>query len=227
MTCVRVLLPALITNEEQRTMTEECQKSLISLDNCAKIEVDTKPYEYKVAGVWNAFLDKWRGKEYDYLMIVANDTVADIKAIDYMIKYMEENPNVGIVTGGVERDKETFKKNFGQIKYDARLLANIETPCFMIRRGVIEMIGRIDNWFPIEFVERDYFYRCKLAQIPVVGLATKLFYHPNESKTVGYDDQRFQKAFNKYILKWGGDALREVFTFPFNDTSLDFTYTKL
>ena len=96
-------------------MTTLCRKSLVSLENCLDITEDNNKYYAAVAGVWNNFFDNWRGKDYDYLFIVANDTQADINAIDYMVKYMDNHEDVGVVTGGVERKLKKFKKNYGQL----------------------------------------------------------------------------------------------------------------
>lgn len=227
MKCVQILLPALIENEEQEKMTKRCKKSLISFDQCVKLTVDKKKYPAAVAGVWNTFLDKWRGKDYDYLMITANDTEADPHAIDYMVRCAEENSQAGIITGHVTRDYDDFKKNYGQYEYTSSLTVgaeNIDPACFLIRKGLIEKLGRIDEEFPCEFVERDYIYRAKLAGYDVIEPAINLWYHPPYAGTIGNDSKRLQRALRKYMSKWGGDANKESYLFPYNDARLDFTY---
>ncbi len=227
MICVQVLLPALLDTKKQGKMTEDCKKSLISVDNCIKVTLDTKKYKTAVAGVWNHFLDTWRGKSYNYLMIVANDTQADVHAIDYMVKAMEENPDAGMITGKVTRDMKEFKKGYGQSKYEGRLDQGLLDPaCFVLRKGVIETVGRIDEYFPREFVERDYIYRMKLAEYDIIQLENILWYHPPYAGTIGNDHERLQIALRKYQNKWGGDANYETFTHPFQDLSLNFTYTR-
>ena len=224
---IKILLPALIETKEQEIMTEECRKSLVSFEHCTKLTIDTNKYPTKVAGVWNVFLDQWRGKEFDYLLITANDTIADPLAIDYMVRCAEENPNAAIITGKVTRSKDDFKKYFGQYKYTSRLTKGfIDPACFLIRKGVIERIGRIDEEFPCEFVERDYINRCKLAGYDVIQPDIHLWYHPPYAGTIGNDQDRLQLALRKYLQKWGGDATIEKFGHPYNDVSLDFTYCR-
>lgn len=209
-------------------MTEECQKSLISLSHCVKVEIDTKKYDTAVAGAWNAFFDKWRGEEYDYLMITANDTIADVNAIDYMIQCAQENPNAGIISGHVTRDKEQFKKNYGQAEYSGELTQgyhNMDPACFLLPKGVIEKIIKSDEMFPREFVERDLIYRIKLAGYDWVEPRETLWYHPPYSGTIGNPGERLQIALRKYVAKWGADAGQEKFRYPYNDFRLDYSFT--
>ena len=227
MKCVQVLLPALIESEEQKLMTERCQKSLVSFDNCVKLEVDTKKYDTAVGGVWNNFLSKWRGEEYDYLMITANDTEADPNAIDFMIRCLEENPQAGIVTGKVTRDHDEFKKSFGQLAYTEDLTTGpIDPACFVIRKGVIEAVGEIDHTvFPREFVERDYIWRAKQLGFDTIQPDVVLWYHPPYAGTIGNDRSRLNAALKRYMRKSGGDANAEKYRYPYNDANLDFTFT--
>lgn len=223
---VKLLLPALLETKEQKRMTRECKKSLVSKENDIELIEDNKRYKTRVAGAWNALLDPWRGKEYDYLMIVASDTIADPKAIDYMVRCAEENPKAGIITGKVERDLKKFKRSVGKRQYTERLTRGLIDPaCFILRKGVIEKVGRIDEYFPMEFVERDLIYRCKLIGYEVVQPDIILWYHPPFSGTIGNSHARLQKALRRYYAKWHGDAGMEEWKFPYNDFSLDFTHT--
>ena len=235
---IKVLLPALLDTKEQIQMTNDCRDSLVSKDCNIEIIEDNKVYDTRVAGVWNAFLDKyrysdrrsddvWYGSpdEYDYLMITANDTIADPNAIDYMVKCAEENPNAAIITGKVDRNYNRFMKKSGKREYTSELTKGLIDPaCFLIRRGVIEKVGRIDDYFPVEFVERDYIHRCKLAGYDVVQPDVVLWYHPPFAGTIGNDDDRLRFYLRRYLSKWGGDANAEVYKYPFNDLSLDYTY---
>lgn len=223
--CVQVLLPALQETKEQKEMAQRSLKSLVSFDYCVKVTVDKKRYKTAVAGAWNALLDKWRGKDYDYLMITASDVEHDPNCIDYLVKCMEENPKAGIVSVKVTRDYEDFKKNFGQYKYTSKLTQGLKDPAtFMLRKGVIEKVGRIDEYFPFEFVERDFIHRCKLAGYDWIQPDIILEYHPPRSGTIGNPQERLDAALRRYMAKWGGDANSEVFTSPFNNLSLDYTY---
>jgi len=224
-----VLLPALIETKEQEEMTRISHKSIISLNHCVKVDVDSKRYESRVAGVWNVFLDKWRGKKYDFLMIMANDVQLDFNAIDIMINTLNDNPNAGVSTLHVTRDLEQFKKNYGLQSYSGTLTSNynqMDPACFMIKKGVIETVGRIDEQFPCEFVERDFWHRCILAGFKWIEPSQTLCYHPPYSATIGNDNERLKKALKRYKYKWGGDAGQERFLFPYNDMSLDFTFAQ-
>lgn len=226
MDCIRALVPALITKPEQEKMTKRCLETLASFEHCVKAEVDSKPYRTQVAGVWNAFLDKWRGKEYSYLLITANDVEHDPLMIDYLVKCGEENPKAGIISCKVTRDADKFKKNFGQYEYSGKLTTGLKDPAtFLLRKGVVEKVGRIDEWFPCEFVERDYIYRCQLAGYDWIQPDIELSYHPPFAGTIGNDGVRLQRALRRYLEKWGGDATQEIYENPFNDLSLRFTYT--
>ena len=146
MSCIQVLLPALITNKEQEEMTKKCRKSINSFKHCIKVYEDNNKYDTKVAGVWNNFFKEWVGKDYDYLMITANDTILDPLAIDYAIEALEEHPEAGVCTLHVTRDLEEFKKNFGQYKRSGELTPNyssMDPANFVIKKGVLEKVGLI------------------------------------------------------------------------------------
>lgn len=223
---IKALLPYLITNKEQEEMTEKARKSLMSFEHCLSICEDGKKYEDQVAGVWNVFLDTWRGKKYDYLLITANDVEHDPMMVDYLVRCMEENPSAGIVSVKCTRDLEEFKKGYGQQQYTSELTTSQpkDPATFMIRKGVIEKVGRVDATFKTEFVERDFIYRCKLAGYDWVQPDVVLEYHPPYAGTIGNDRDRLHRALVKYVNKWGNDANKEIFTNPYNNLNFDYTY---
>lgn len=222
---IKVLLPALLETEEQRRMTKECKKSLVSKVNEIELIEDNKRYPKRVAQAWNALLDPWRGKEYDYLMIVASDTIADPNAVDFMVRCAEENLEAGIISGKVIRNLKRFKEYSGKRAYIARLTRRRKDPaCFLLRKGVIEKVGRIDETFPFEFVECDYIYRMQLAGYNYVQPDVILWYHPSFSGTIGNPERRLKQAFRRYVAKWGGDSYNEQFRFPYQNVNLDFTH---
>ena len=227
--CIKILLPALITNEEQKLMTDKCRKSLVSFEHCIQIIEDNNKYKFSVAEVWETFFSNFRGKEYDYLMVVANDTEMDCQAIDFGIRCLEENPEAGVITFKVERDHDKYIKGYGQGIYDGKLSRNykeLDPACFILKKSVIEKVGKMDFTFPCEFCERDYWYRCKLAGLDWIQLDQILCYHPSIAGTIGNSQERLQRALRKYTLKWGGDAGQEKYTHPYQDLNLDYTYIK-
>lgn len=206
-------------------MTDACRESLVSKHDLVVYE-DNLKYDKAVAGVWNAFLDIWRGKEYDYVLIVANDTIATPNGIDFMIKCAEENPESGLITGMVTRDLNEFKKKKGEWKYTSELTKGLLDPaCFLLRKGVIEKVGRIDEVFKKEFVERDFLYRCQLADYNVIQPDVITWYHPPYAGTIGNSTARLHRALRKYVQKWNGDANCEQWKYPYNDLSLTYKFT--
>lgn len=223
---IHVLLPALIESENQKLMTQRCRKSLISLNYCLDIIEDNNKYKFAVAEVWETFFSNFRGKKYDYLMIVANDTEMDCQAIDFGIRCLKEHPEAGVITFKVERDHDKYVKGYGQGIYDGKLsrtYRELDPACFILRKGVIEKVGEIDFQFPCEFVERDYWHRCRLAGFNWIQLDQVLCYHPPVAGTIGNSIERLKKALRRYTLKWGGDAGLEKFTHPYNNFNLDYT----
>jgi hypothetical protein len=227
MECIKVLLPALIETKEQKQMTKKSRDSIISFEHCVKITEDNVKYKHAIAEAWNKFLDTWRGKEYSYLCITANDVIHDPMCIDYLVKYLQENGNHSVVTAKVIRDKEEFKKGFGQQLYvNKETIDKPKDPATIIfPKGCIEEVGRVDNYYECEFVERDLLYRCKLAGWKWIQPDIILDYHPPYSGTIGNDDDRMHKALARYVSKWGGDADKEQWTHPLNDLNLNYTYT--
>ena len=223
---IKALLPALITTKEQSEMTLKAEKTLVSQEHDLEVFVDKEPYKARIAGVWNNFMDEWRGKEYDYLLITANDIQHDPKCVDFLGRLAEEHPEAGMVSGKVERDLNKFMEEFGKRTYAERLTVGFpKDPATMLfRKGVIEKVGRIDELFPLEFVERDYLYRMQLAGYQWLQSTEVLVFHPPFAGTIGNDKDRLQKAFEKYVSKWGGDATRETYRYPQNDMSKDFTF---
>ncbi len=223
---IKALLPYLLMNKDQEEMTERARKSLISFDNCLKLYEDGKKYETKVAGVWNAFFKQWIGKEYEYLMITANDVEHDPKMIDFMVRCAEANPTAGIISCKVTRDYEEFKQGFGQQIYTEALTTSQpkDPATFLIRKGVLEIIGLVDEQFPGAFVERDLIYRAKLAGYDWIQPDIVLQYHPPYSGTLGNDMDALNNAYSRYLAKWGGDANNEKYTHPYQNLNLPITY---
>jgi len=224
--CIKILLPALLETKEQIKMTAICRKSLISLEHCIEIIEDNNKYKFSVAEAWERFFDTFRGHRYNYLMITANDTEMDCRAIDFGIRCLEEHPEAGVIAFKVERDHDKYVKGYGQGVYDGKLsktYKELDPACFILRKGVIEKVGEMDFQFPCEFCDRDYWYRCKLAGLEWIQLDQVLCYHPPVAGTIGNSNERLQTALRRYVLKWGGDAGQEKYLCPYQNFNLDYT----
>lgn len=225
---IKALLPYYITNDEQKEMTDRARKSLISFECCLKVQEDGKKYETKVAGVWNNFFKQWVNKEYDYLLITANDVEHDPKMVDFMVRCAEQNPSAGIISCKVTRDIEEFRQGFGQQVYTDVLTTHKpkDPATFLLKKGVIEKIGFADEQFPTAFVERDLIYRAKLAGYDWIQPDVILEYHPPFSGTIGNDDEELERSYKRYLGKWGGDANSERFLRPYNNFNLSISYVE-
>ena len=224
---VKALLPYYITTPEQEDMTNRARVSLMSFDCCLKVYEDGRKYETKVAGVWNNFFKQWVGKDYDYLLITANDVEHDCKMVDFMVRCAKENP-MSIVSCKVTRDYDKFKAEYGQHVYTSELTTHKpkDPATFLLPRGVIETIGFADEIFPTAFVERDLLYRAKLAGWQWIQPDLELEYHPPYSGTIGNDQGELDRAYKRYMMKFGGDAGSEKYTHPYNNFSLPITYVE-
>jgi hypothetical protein len=224
---VKALLPYFITTPEQKLMTDRARMSLMSFECCLKITEDGKKYDSKVAGVWNAFFREWVGKEYDYLLITANDVEHDPKMVDFMVRCAEKNP-MSIVSCKCIRDYQEFRGGYGQQEYTDDLTTHKpkDPATFLMPKGVIETIGFADEQFPGPFIERDLLYRAKLAGYTWIQPDIVLEYHPPYSGTLGNDTMECERAFQRYVMKWGGDADAERYRHPYNDLTLPISYVE-
>lgn len=227
---IKILYSNYNTNPEQ---LKESKRNLGLLKKAcdtykhASIEIveDTNKYENKMAECMNVFFDRFRGTDYNYLIWIPNDLKCHRLSIQRLVEMMEDNKDIAIGSLDVVRDIEKFKelKNIKLTKRRNHYI-DMETTNFIVRAGVIEEVGRIDEQFPLEFFERDYFYRVRLARGVLAGIRTVAFYHPVESGTIGNSTERLQKALEEYTKKWGGDAFQERYQNPMNDIKLDYKY---
>jgi hypothetical protein len=182
--------------------------------------VDTRIHDFALAEKWNDFFDFYRGRDYEYLFIVANDTIGRIESFDYMVQLAYEQ-NVDLLNCNVNRNLELFEQNL--ITYRTDLIEDGGTSNFLIKKGVIEKVGRVDEYFPHEYVERDYFHRVKLAGFNIKCTPMELFYHPPQSRSqvnrlgVGIASDRFNE-------KWGTGGHIPTLTNPKNDPNLNYEF---
>lgn len=218
---IRVLLTSVVVDQKHADVTRDCYLSLQS-NHTLDVMVDTRIHNNALAEKWNAFFDWWRWKDYDYLLIIANDTLARNESIDYMVQLMEET-NVDLLNTNICRDFNAFQEQ--ELKFKRDLVEQGGTSNFMLRRNVIEKVGRVDEYFPHEYIERDYFRRIELAGFVNRCTPMELFYHPSTSFSQ-INRTGVSEAQRRFIEKWGADwpDTFEKWEKPFNNPKLDFTY---
>lgn len=231
---VHTMITAIALDNEDVELTKQAYNSFI---NCPTtyvndVMVDTRlhPKDQALTGKWNDFIDFYRNKDYDYLMICANDTIAHPDAMEYMVRLMEDNPEIGIIHPTMCRDWAVFLASCEKsLEYDSKLGFNPhETANMILRKGVIETVGEFDLLFPHERNEQDYFVRATRLGVKLGTSPMNLFYHPQHSQ----DDPNRQGLFtanNNFMNKFGADWFTAVegrgYSHPFNDPEHDFTYT--
>src|SRR5258706_15397488 len=98
---VPILITALALDEEDVDLTVKCYNSFMNYKTSFIKDITVDPYLHgkglALTAKWNEFLARWRGKDYDYLMLCANDTEAHPDALEYMIRWMEDNKDIGIM----------------------------------------------------------------------------------------------------------------------------------
>jgi GT2 family glycosyltransferase len=143
---------------------------------------------------------------YDYLLILDNDTTVDRDFLQPMVKFMEENTRVGVVSPKIylmDEDKildqaggsvvnlytgSTAKRGFGE--YDRGQYDTTQTQkclpcgaCSLSRRSVIVECDGLDEVFnPYGFEDLDYSLRVKRAGYLVGYVPASIIYHKG-SKT--------------------------------------------
>ncbi len=232
---VHTLITALALDNEDVELTKQCYNSFV---NCKTsfvndVMVDTRLHgkDLALTAKWNEFCNFYRGKDYDYLMLCANDTIAHPQALQYMVDWMEDNLDVDIMHPYLERDRHQFDVRLNEvIEYDSiPVWSPHETANMILRKGVIETVGEFDLLLPHERNEQDYFIRAKKLGKNIKTANMRLFYHPDHSQDdpnrqgLSVADRNFQA---KHGCDWFSGIEGEGFEHPFNDPSKNWTDTK-
>ena len=94
---------------------------------------------------------------------------------------------------------------------------------FALDRDAVRNVGLFDeNFVPAYFEDNDYDYRCRLADVPFVGLPAGLSHKISSTlrSSKHYQDaNQYSFPLNReyFRQKWGGSPYREVFTTPFDN----------
>lgn len=112
---VHILITALALDEEDVALTKQCYESFINCPTSFVKDVMVDPRLHgkglALTAKWNEFINFYRSKDYDYLMLCANDTIAHPDALEYMVKWMEDNKGVDIMHPIMNRDRNDFDKS--------------------------------------------------------------------------------------------------------------------
>lgn len=212
---IPILVTSYIVKKEYEDQTRECIASLTSKNHLLDIRLDNRDCPDKLSQKWNEFARDYSG--YEYIIIMANDTLAKPQSIDFMIDFMDQNPEVSVGQATMERNKETFLNT--PLVYDGAYTHQpLDTCNFIIRKGTFDDVGYFNQKrYPFSMGERDWLYRCSLAGRKVgYHQNMKLFWHPPVSMTQE-NRGNFSDYQQAYIEQWGGLDLQERYIKPFDN----------
>lgn len=166
-----------------------------------------------------------RNSRGEYLFIIDDDNIVDRKCITELVKFMENNPEVGIAgpimyyykdpqriwCAGVKRNYYTSLTRFtGRDKVDkGQFSAPIPSEdfpnAFMIKRDVIDKVGYFDSKnFPIHYDEADFCKRALNSGYTIYTVPTAKVWHdippPEETK----EKARFFHVYNEFRAYYAG-----------------------
>ncbi|ASJ16058.1 glycosyl transferase family 2 [Thermococcus chitonophagus] len=166
-----------------------------------------------------------RNSHGDYIFVIDDDNIVDRRCISELVKFMENNPRVGIAgpimyyykdphriwCAGIKRNYYTSLTRFigrGEIdmgQFSEPLLSEDFPNAFMIRREVIDKIGYFDSKnFPIHYEEADFCRRASIAGYEIYTVPTAKVWHdvplPEEIK----EKARFFHVHNEIRAYYAG-----------------------
>lgn len=100
---------------------------------------------------------------------------------------------------------------------------NIGLSCGALTKLGIQKVGLFDeNFYPVYIDDKDWFYRCKLAGLPIVQTTQTKMQHvhsvmyQNLPKLAEAKNVSYYFCCDYYRNKWGGDWEHETYLTPFN-----------
>lgn len=185
-----------------RTMSKELLLSLVVVDNTIE--------NIGVSASWNLGIDRMFDTDADWLVILSAAMRFGTRGGSDFIEEMEKHPDAIAVEAG----------------------HGLGWHCIGFPRSTIERVGRFDPVFPAYFEDIDYGRRVHLAWPEIeppywvktsnLDLAFAGFSHGVDLAGVEVDNDVLRRA---YIKKWGGDKGEEEFDRPYDDPTLDWTFT--
>lgn len=140
----------------------------------------------------------------DYVCLLNNDAKVKERWLEELIMVAQSNPRIGIVNPG--GNPSSYKKKGLIGKYTEIGFAT--GFCMLIKRGVIDKVGFLDEAYEIGFWEdTDYCQRAKRAgYICVAAKAAYVYHHSHRSFNFfkkNKVNELFEKNKNVFYSKWG------------------------
>jgi len=143
-----------------------------------------------------------------YLAWTSDDNLYDLKAIEFMVQALEQDPGLGFVYANYyiinEQGKKIKDVKTGSVKSLDR--HNCIGPCFLYRRKVYEQIG---GYNPNFFLAEDYEYWLRIRKQFRMQRLDKFLYfyreHTNSLTTkhkIALIEEQAEKASQKYVTLW-------------------------
>lgn len=198
-------------------LMNRCYDSMAPWLHDRVVIVDNTVTNRGVAASWNIGRDTALAHEHDYLTLMSEAVVFDTHGgVDWMLQL----------------DK------LAQLSHPPQMIdaLGLGWKCVTLHRSVLEKVGRFDEvFFPAYYEDTDYLYRMHLA-----GFCSprendrdgRVFVHADATVPEGdghanragiHVDFGTQRA--RYQAKWGGAQGAEEFDRPYDNPTLDWTYT--
>ena len=121
----------------------------------------------------------------EYILILSSDVILLPQTLEKMVEFMDDNPNVGVVTPKLLNPDMTLQKSiahFPTLKYELFLrlpyfsryfdiynfnhnklqeIENFTGACYLVRKKVIDQIGGFDEDFYLYVEETEWFFRMR------------------------------------------------------------------
>ncbi|MCP4608284.1 MAG: glycosyltransferase family 2 protein, partial [Planctomycetes bacterium] len=185
----------------------------------------------------------------DYFLLLNNDTSVDPEFLSEMVKVTESNPDVGIagcktyfydepnrlqvvwqelnlctgqnvLVGSMEMDRGQYER--------VKIVEYVQGSCFLIKRGVVEKIGLLDEAFFCYWEEADYCLQAAKAGYKTVYVPKAKIWH-KESLSISRSSEvaSYYLARNIFLIMRKHATKRQFLSFLFYFFGYQFWYTSL
>jgi GT2 family glycosyltransferase len=189
--------------------------------------------DQSLSAAWNEGLQWSLDRRHSFTLIINDDILFAPQTIDNMVKTFldaEKRLKCAMITANNVRG--LFDNPLEILSYSTDVRALQENPdfaCFMVRPTIASRVGFFDeNFYPAYFEDNDYHYRISLAGLNAFNDVSSPFYHyGSQTQNANADIPvvppfAFELNRTYYIGKWGGAPGEEIFTHPYNDSTLHY-----